>query len=733
MFPASSIYRPDSVVDCGDTREELLPSHGTRRALVVPLKISFAGADRIAMAGPTVTGSGMTGGSAESATGTLEQALAHAAHLLEWDPALATEQLDEILQVAPGHPVALQLLAAARSLQGDTQRALDILVPLALAQPNWAAIHLELGLALGQAGRGHEAIHALQRAVALKPDLPQAWRALGDHLMAAGEQDAADAAYASHVRHSTRDPRLLGAAVALVENRIPEAEAALREHLKQAPTDVAAIRMLAEVAARLGRNEDAQHLLERCLELAPSFQEARQNYALVLHRSNQPEQALVQIEQLLAAEPGHLGNRNLKAVVLCRIGDYEPAIRIYADLLEHYPRNAKVWVSYGHALKTAGHAERAIAAYRRSLELEPSFGEVWWSLANLKTFRFSAGELAAMLGQLARADLADDDRLHLEFAVGKALEDAGEYAPSFRHYAQGNAIRRAQLHYSADDTHARVQYIREHYTRDFFTARAGAGSPARDPIFVVGLPRAGSTLIEQILSSHSQVEGTMELPEITSITRLLRMQGDADSVMPYHDALATLDADALRALGERYLAHTRIQRKTEAPLFIDKMPNNFMHLGLIHLMLPNAKIIDARRHPLACGFSAFKQHFARGQAFSYDLEDIGRYYRDYVALMAHFDAVLPGRVHRVVYERMVEDTEGEVRRLLEYCGLPFEASCLRFFQNPRPVRTASSEQVRQPIYREGVDHWRHYETWLGPLASALGTLLQSYPAVPAWE
>lgn len=668
-----------------------------------------------------------------SASGTLEQALAHAARLLERDPVLAIEQLDEILQVAAGHPAALQLLAAARSLQGDAQGAVDILLPLAQAQPNWAMIHFDLALALARCGQGQEAISALRRAVALKPDLPQAWRALGDHLMAAGEQTAADAAYASHVRYSTRDPRLLSAAVALVENRIPEAEALLREHLKQAPTDVAAIRMFAEVAARLGRNEDALHLLERCLELAPSFHAARQNYALVLHRSNQPQQALIELDRLLEAEPGHLGCRNLKAAVLCRIGDYETAIHIYADLLEHYPHNAKVWVSHGHALKTAGHSDRAIAAYRRSLELEPSFGEVWWSLANLKTYRFSADDLAAMRRQLARADLSEDDRLHLEFAVGKALEDAGEYEPSFRHYAQGNAIRRAQVHYSADDTSARVQYIREHYTRGFFAARAGAGSSARDPIFVVGLPRAGSTLIEQILSSHSQVEGTMELPEVTSITRTLRTQADADSVMPYHDALATLDADALRALGERYLTDTRIQRKTSAPLFIDKMPNNFMHIGLIHLMLPNAKIIDARRHPLACGFSVFKQHFARGQNFSYGLDDVGRYYHDYAALMAHFDAVLPGRIHRVVYERMVDDTEGEVRRLLEYCGLSFEESCLRFFQNARPVRTASSEQVRQPIYREGVDHWRHYAAWLGPLESALGPVLKSYPDVPEFE
>jgi tetratricopeptide (TPR) repeat protein len=665
-----------------------------------------------------------------TATGTLEQALGHAERLLDSNPVLAGEQAAEILKVSDGHPAALRILAVARASQGDVQGALDILLPLTRAQPKWAVAHLDLALALARQGSGQEAIDALRRAVALKPDLPQAWRALGDHLMAAGEQDAAADAYANHVRHSTRDPRLLAAAIALVESRIPEAEAVLREHLKQAPTDVAAIRMFAEVAVRLGRNEEAALLLARCLELAPGFDAARQNYAMVLHRSNRPEQALVEIERLLATDPTHPGYRNLKAVVLCRIGDYEPAIELYADLLQHYPDNAKVWMSYGHALKTAGHGDRAIAAYRRSLAAEPSFGEVWWSLANLKTFRFSSDDLAAMRRQLTRTDLTEDDRLHLAFAVGKALEDAGEYAPSFEHYAEGNAIRRRQLHYQADDTSARVRHIRERYTREFFAARAGAGSQARDPVFIVGLPRAGSTLIEQILSSHSQVEGTMELPEVTSITRMLRKQGNADSAMPYHEELAALDPDALRVLGEQYLEHTRIQRKTAAPLFIDKMPNNFMHLGLIHLMLPNARIIDARRHPLACCFSGFKQHFARGQSFSYSLDDMGRYYRDYVALMAHFDAVLPGRVHRVIYERMVDDTEGEVRRLLDHCGLPFEESCLRFFENTRPVRTASSEQVRQPIYREGVDHWMHYAPWLAPLESALGPVLERYPDVP---
>ncbi|HUH32038.1 MAG TPA: sulfotransferase [Rhodanobacter sp.] len=666
------------------------------------------------------------------AVGTLEQALAHAERLLASAPALAVEQLDEILAVVRDHPVALRLLAAARSLQGDARGALEILEPLARTQPRWALAHLDLGLALGRCGRGQDAIGALRQAVALQPDLPQAWRALGDHLMAAGEQDAADAAYANHVRYSTHDPRLMGAAVALAEGRIPDAEALLRAHLQQAPTDVAAIRMFAEVAARLGRNEDALHLLERCLELAPGFHAARQNYALLLHRSNQPERALVEIGRLLAAEPDHPGHRNLQAVVLCRIGDFAPAIHIYTDLLARYPHHAKVWMSYGHALKTAGYGDRAIDAYRHSLQLEPAFGEAWWSLANLKTFRFSAGDLATMRQQLARTELAADDRLHLEFAIGKALEDAGDYAPSFGHYARGNALRRAQLRYSADSTSARVRRACAQYTGAFFAARAGMGCPARDPIFIVGLPRAGSTLIEQILSSHSQVEGTMELPEVATISRGLRRQGDPNSVTPYHDALAALDADALRALGEQYLARTRIQRKTSAPLFIDKMPNNFMHIGLIHLMLPKAKIIDARRHPLACCFSAFKQHFARGQSFSYGLEDIGRYYHDYVRLMAHFDTVLPGRIHRVLYERMVADTEGEVRRLLDYCDLPFEDACLRFFQNPRPVRTASSEQVRQPIYREGVDHWRHYAAWLEPLQQALGPVLESYPDVPGF-
>ncbi len=663
-------------------------------------------------------------------TANLETALAHASRLMATDPRLAGEQAQEIIRSVGEHPLAVLLLGVSHRLRGELDAALDIFRPLAAKQSQWAIAQLELGLTLAAAHKSIEARQSLERALRLKPDLPKAWLALGDLLMAMDDAEGADAAYASHVRHSTRDPQMLQAATALCENRIPEAETLLRERLKGAPTDVAAIRMLAEVAVRLGRNEDAEVLLARCLALAPGFHAARQNLALVLHRANKPADSLAEIDTLLALEPENAGYRNLKAVVLCRIGDYETAIGIYAAILVEYPDHPRIWMSYGHALKTAGHQQRSIDAYRCSLAIDPACGEVWWSLANLKTYRFEASDIVAMRSALATPALADKDRQHLEFALGKALEDESAYEASFDHYLRGNTLRRQTLHYDADDTSARVARIRRSYTQKFFSERSGYGSQAADPIFIVGLPRAGSTLIEQILASHSAIEGTMELPEITSITRDLRSQGDANQAMPYHDVVMGLDADALRELGERYLEQTRIQRKTAAPSFIDKMPNNFLHLGLIHLILPNAKIIDARRHPLACCFSAFKQHFARGQSFTYGLDDLGRYYRDYVALMAHFDEVLPGRVHRVIYENMIDDTEGEVRRLLDYCGLSFEEGCLRFFENERPVRTASSEQVRKPIYREGIDHWRHYEPWLGPLKAALGPVLDCYPEVP---
>ncbi len=663
---------------------------------------------------------------AQEPTGTIDVALAHAAGLLTREPALAAEQASEVLKVAPGHPVATVILGASHRARGETAAALDILEPLALAYPDWVSPQYELGLALGAAGRSADAVTRLRRAVELKPEMGDAWRALGDNLTALGDTSGADAAYARHIKAATRDPRLLEPAAALCEGRIPVAERLLREHLKRFPTDVAAIRMLAEVAARLGRYRDAETLLARCLELAPGFNAARHNYALVLQRQDRFADALREVDRLLQSDPTDTGGRNLKASLLARLGEVQQSVEIYREVLEQFPEHPKVWHSYGHALRTTGRQAESIDAYRKSVELSPGYGEAYWSLANLKTFRFSAADIERMVEQLRREDLSIEDRFHFHFALGKALEDEADYPASFEHYAEGNRLRRSVIDYDADAVSERVRQTQCLFTADFIESRRGSGSQAPDPIFIVGLPRSGSTLLEQILSSHSAVEGTMELPDIGAIARELGDRRGRKAPYAYPGILRELSDDELRALGDRYLQSTSVQRKTDAPFFIDKNPNNWLHAGLIHLILPNARIIDARRHPMSCCFSAFKQHFARGNRYSYDLAELGRYYRDYVDLMEHFDRVLPGRVHRAIYERVVDDTESEVRRLLDYCGLPFEDACLRFYENERAVRTASSEQVRRPIYRDALEQWTHYRAWLGPLEQALGPVVETY-------
>lgn len=668
--------------------------------------------------------------SASDPVGTIDVALSHASRLLGRDPKLAAEQAGEILKAAPNHPPARLILGTAHRLMGERTSALAVLEQLAREQPSWAAAQLELGIARGEAGLGAQAVAALRSAVRLEPDLPDGWRLLGDHLEAVGDTSEADFARANFLKAANKDPRLMAAAAALCGNDLARAEKLLRAHLKAHSTDVAALRMLAEIAGRLRRYADAQLILEHCLELAPSFDAARHNYAIVLLRQAKATDALPQVERLLEREPRNPGYRALKAAIFANLGRYDESIKIYEAVIKEYAEHPKVWMSYGHCLKTARRQEECVSAYRRAIALRPALGEAYWSLANLKTFRFSGEDVISIRDALAGDDLTDDDRLHFEFSLGKALEDNACYQESFAHYTAGNEIRRRLAPYRAEETSAFVRRSKALYTSGFFAARAGAGSSASDPIFIVGLPRAGSTLLEQILASHSLVEGTMELPDIFRIAREIsgsEWQGeDIHSVQ----GVAALSHAELRKLGERYLAQTRAQRKCNTPFFIDKMPNNFLNIGLIHLILPNSKIIDARRHPLGCCFSCFKQHFARGQNFSYALEDIGRYYRDYVELMAHFDAVLPGRVHRVLYERMVDDTEGEVRRLLDACGLPFEEQCLRFYENERAVRTASSEQVRRPIYRDGVDHWQHFEPWLQPLKDALGPVLDHCPSVP---
>ena len=527
---------------------------------------------------------------------------------------------------------------------------------------------------------------------------------------------------ASAIRDGLRNPRLMQAALALHDNDLSQAEPLLKAHLKADPFDVAAIRMLAELAARIGRLRDAENLLRRALEIAPEFTSARANLATILYRQNRPAEALAELDHLIDDDPDALTYNNLRAAVLGKVGDFEEALTLYEAVLRDNPRRQpKVWMSYGHMLKTVGRTDDGITAYRKALDLAPGLGEVWWSLANLKTVRFTPKDVATMQAALTRSDLSDEDRFHLDFSLGKALEDAKDYASAFSHYSAGNALRRESLNYKAQTTTDLVDESLALFTADLFTQYAGQGCDAPDPIFVLGMPRSGSTLVEQILSSHSRVEGTSELAEIPA----LAMRG-AD----YPRNLADAAPERLHRLGEEYLNRTRIQRKTNRPLFIDKLPNNWAYVPFIHLILPNARIIDARRHPLACCFSNFKQHFARGQAFSYDLDDLGRYYADYVRLMAHVDAVLPGRVHRVIYERMVDDTESEVRALLAACGLDFEDACLRFHETERAVRTASSEQVRRPIYKDGTEAWQGFEPWLEPLKKALGPVLAAYPEAP---
>ncbi|MBC9032732.1 sulfotransferase [Sphingomonas sp. JC676] len=516
-------------------------------------------------------------------------------------------------------------------------------------------------------------------------------------------------------------PRLVEAALALHDNRLSEAEPLLKQHLKADPFDVAAIRMLAELAGRIGRYRDAESLLRRAIELAPGFTAARANLALVLYRLNRPTDALAELDQVLGEDPDNIGHANLKAAALGRLGGFDEAIALYESILAAAPNQPRVWMSFGHMLKTVGRQAEGVAAYRRALAQTPSLGEAWWSLANLKTVRFDDGDIAAMEAALEQSDLSDEDRFHLDFALGKAFEDRRDPPRAFAHYEAGNALRRTQLKYDADETQAFVDASIALYTSEFLDARAGQGCDSPAPIFILGMPRAGSTLIEQILASHSQVEGTTELPDIPALAR---------KVADYPSGAAALSAAQLVEMGEAFLKRAAVQRHTDRPYFIDKLPNNWAHLPLIHLILPNAKIIDARRHPLGCCFSNFKQHFARGQAFSYSLDDMGRYYRDYVRLMAHVDAVRPGLVHRVLYEAMVDDTEAQVRALLAYCGLDFEPACLEFHKTDRAVRTASSEQVRQPIFREGTESWQPFEPWLDPLKAALGDVLTLYPTTP---
>ena len=652
-------------------------------------------------------------------SGDLQTALKNALALLTHDPRLAQEQAQEILKVYPDTAKAKWILASAFRLQQMPQKGLDVLTPLLAEHSDSPDFLHEIARCQGGVGRGEDAIATLRKAVSLDPKHAPAWLSLGHQLSAAGDEPASRQAFERHYELSTRHPELVEAVRLLREGKLGKAERIVRDLLKKYPLDVSAIRVLADIGFKLGQIEDASNLLQRCLELAPDFHAARHSYARVLVRQQKPEAALKETEKLLVLEPGNPNYLTLKGSILVRIGDHKQALAIYEKLLKDYPNQARSQMSYGHTLKTVGRLEESIEAYRHCIRLSPEVAEAYWSLANLKTFRFSDEDISNMRSQVTTEGGDADDQSHLAFALGKSLEDRGEYDESFKFYRRGNAIRRIEhRHNQKINVFDAVRQVRT-ISKSFLEQRRGWGCQAADPIFIVGLPRAGSTLLEQILASHSQVEGTSELQDIIAISRKLAAKSRKNPAGKYPEILADMSAEQFCELGETFLESTRIHR-TVTPFFIDKMPNNFRHIGLIHLILPNSRIIDARRHPMGGCFSGYKQLFASGQTFTYGLEDIGKYYRDYVKLMDHWDSVLPGRVHRVQYEDMVTDTDSQIRALLDYCGLEFEEQCLRFYETDRAVRTPSSEQVRKPIYTQGLEQWRHFEAHLDPLKEALG-------------
>jgi tetratricopeptide (TPR) repeat protein len=527
---------------------------------------------------------------------------------------------------------------------------------------------------------------------------------------------------------------------ALRENRPQAAEAPLRKLVEDEPGNANALALLAEAVLRQDRHAEAEALLARALEAAPDMHAARHALVTVLLMQRKPDQAFAQIGVLTAREPRNPAHRALKAMAHVWIGEHEQAAKEYESVLAAGPAQPGPWLAYAHTLRTLGRSDEAVAAYRDATRRFPKLGEPYWSLANVKTFRFGADEIAAMQAQLAAPDLPVESKIQIGFALGRALESRGDYEAAFERYKDANALKRVTLDYNAERTSAYVTNCRSLFTPAFLESKKGGGSKARDPIFIVGLPRSGSTLIEQILASHPMVEGTMELRVLPYIVGRVGSKGATrfipgqthralltDSQAPYPEILRNLDQETFTILGDEYLDRARLHRLTERPFFTDKMPDNFAHTGFIDFILPNAKIVDARRHPLACCTSAFKHYFPLGKDFSYSLSDLGRYYADYVSLMAHFDDVLPGKVHRVFYEQMIETPEAEIRRLLDYLELPFDEACLRFHETERPVRTASAEQVRRPVYREARDEWRRFEPWLGPLKSALGPALETYP------
>jgi len=640
----------------------------------------------------------------------------------------------EALAIAEALPDAAQTNVDILYLTAVNQRylsrisdALETLQRLEQQHPRFSRLYQERGHCYSALRNATHAIEAFQRGVSINPALLTSWTMLERLYRMTGDLENAAAA-AGHVATLKQlPPEVVRAGSLFSDGELASAESVIRAHLLEAADDLEATRLLARIQHQRNVLDEAERLLETALTLAPHYTVARLDYVRVLIDGQKYLRAREEIDTLLQLEPGNQDYLSLYAAACAGLGEHEQAIALYRQLLAITPEAAELHVLLAHSLKTLGRRQETIQSYQAAAAIRPSFGDAYWSLANLKTYRFSDGEIARMRAAESAPGTQPVDRYHLCFALGKALEDLGEYAESWGYYERGNALKHAESRYRPEIMETNTRRQSEVCTAEFFSARVGVGVPDPDPIFIVGLPRSGSTLIEQILASHSQVEGTYELAQIPRI--VLELQGsqpDPDDPR-YPGVLNGLAPEDFRKLGERYMRDTRAYRgATPPPYFIDKMPNNFRHIGLIRLLVPNARIIDARREPMACCCSNLKQLFASGQEFTYNIEDIGRYYRTYLDLMQHWDEVLPGWVLRVSYEDVVEDLEGNVRRILEFCGLEFERACLDFHQTERSIRTASSEQVRQPLFREGLLQWRNYEPWLRPLEDALGDALTRY-------
>ena len=598
----------------------------------------------------------------------------------------------------------------------DFAAAEQVLLGLVEQHPSYGRAFQELGHLYRDANMPVEALNAYATACHLNPGLKASWKGQ-QHLIGKDSPERLSQINQRLQWLESLPPNLAASWDLLHEGKLHKAEQLCRQFMQQNPQHLDGMRILAEIAVRNGVLEDAEFLLESAVAFDASHRQARIDYVQVLSKRQRFQKAVDEAKALMGQAPDNPQLQSLYAIQCMQLGDYETALTLFDKILERVPHDPVTNVSKGHALKTGGRSDDAVAAYRAALDNQPFYCDAWYSLANLKVYRFDDAELAAMEALENNPHLGGQDRVYLQFALGKAYEDRKDYAQSFTHYAKGNAIKKAQLQYRAEGTTKECDEQITACTPEIFARETGCQAP--DPIFILGLPRAGSTLLEQILSSHSMVDGTLELPNVLSISGKLRRLGQRQGNQKYPFNLADLSAEQLTTLGEEYIRDTQIHRQG-APFFIDKMPNNFRHIGLIKLMLPNAKIIDARRDPMSCCFSGFKQLFAEGQMFSYDLEDVGQYYLDYVRLMDHWDAVLPGFVLKVQHEDVVADLETEVRRMLNFCDLPFEESCLEFHKTERNVRTPSSEQVRQPIFSTALEQWKHYEPWLGPLKTTLG-------------